>query len=58
VTPSKCWAGPVPRLKLEGVDNTAVNCTPLHRMASLPNGDLLLARGRKGVQILRYLGVR
>jgi DNA-binding beta-propeller fold protein YncE len=50
------WASAAP--ETEGADNIGVNRTPLHRMTSLPNGDLLLARGRKGVQRMTYLGVR
>lgn len=50
------WANAAP--ELEGDDNIGPNRIPLHRIAILPNGDLLLARGRRGVQRLKYLGVR
>ena len=42
----------------EGDDNIAVNKIPVHRIALLPNGDLLLTRTRRGIQRLRFLGVR
>jgi hypothetical protein len=50
------WASGTP--EVEGDDNIGVNRIPLHRMARLPNGDLLVTRGRKGIQRLKYLGVR
>jgi DNA-binding beta-propeller fold protein YncE len=50
------WANAAP--ETEGADNIGVNRTPLHRMTILPNGDLILTRGRKGVQVMKYLGVR
>jgi hypothetical protein len=49
------WANAAP--EIEGDDNIGVNRTPLHRMAVLPNGDLLVTRGRRGIQVMRYLGV-
>jgi hypothetical protein len=50
------WASAAP--ELEGEDNIGVNRIPLHRLAILPNGDLLVTRGRRGIQVMRYLGVR
>jgi DNA-binding beta-propeller fold protein YncE len=50
------WASAAP--ETEGCDNIGMNLRPLHRIAGLPNGDLLLARGQKGVQKMSYLGVR
>jgi hypothetical protein len=42
----------------EGDDNIAVNKIPVHRMALLPNGDILLTRTRRGIQRLKFIGVR
>jgi DNA-binding beta-propeller fold protein YncE len=49
------WANAAP--EHEGDDNIAVNKIPVHRMALLPNGDLLLTRTRRGVQRLKFIGV-
>ena len=49
------WTNAAP--EHEGDDNISVNKSPIHRMALLPNGDLLLGRTRRGVQRLRFLGV-
>jgi hypothetical protein len=50
------WANAAP--ELEGDDNIGVHRIPLHRFAILPNGDLLITRGRRGIQVMKYLGVR
>jgi sugar lactone lactonase YvrE len=49
------WSSGTP--ELEGVDNIGTSRIPFHRMAILPNGDLLVTRGRKGIQRMKYLGV-
>jgi hypothetical protein len=42
----------------EGDYNITNQLTALHRFALMPSGDLLLARVRPGLQVLKYLGVR
>jgi DNA-binding beta-propeller fold protein YncE len=49
------WANAAP--EPEGDDNIGPNRIPLHRFALLPNGDILLARGRNSIGRLKYLGV-
>jgi hypothetical protein len=49
------WTNAAP--EHEGDDNIAVNKIPIHRIALLPNGDLLLTRTRRGIQRLRFIGV-
>jgi hypothetical protein len=50
------WANAAP--ETEGVDNMPFCGGPLHRMTLLPNGDLIVTRTRKGIQRMRFLGVR
>jgi DNA-binding beta-propeller fold protein YncE len=49
------WANAAP--ETEGDDNIGINRIPVHHMAVMPNGDLLVTRTRKGVQVMRFLGV-
>jgi hypothetical protein len=49
------WSNGTP--EPEGVDNIGVTRIPFHRLAILPNNDLLVTRGRKGIQVMKYLGV-
>jgi hypothetical protein len=42
----------------EGDDNIGSSILPIHQIALLPNGDLLCARLRGGLQVLKYQGVR
>src|SRR5258708_38164804 len=44
------WASAAP--ETEGDDNISQHLSELHRFARMPNGDLLLARVRPGLQVL------
>lgn len=50
------WTNAAP--EPEGDDNIAQDLYELHRFARMPNGDLLLARVRPGIHVMKYLGVR
>jgi hypothetical protein len=41
----------------EGDDDIGISVLPLHQLIRVPNGDLLIAQTRKGLQVLEYLGV-
>jgi len=44
-------------LNHEDDDNIGCSIVPLHQLVRMPNGDLLIAQTRKGLQVLEYLGV-
>jgi hypothetical protein len=50
------WTNATPAT--EGDDNVSTQMHALHRIGILPNGDVLMAMTNKGIQRLRYLGVR
>ena len=49
------WHNAAP--EIEGDYNFPSYMNELHRFARLPSGDLLMARVRPGLQILKYIGV-
>ena len=50
------WHNATP--EIEGDYNFPTYMNELHRFARLPSGNLLMARVRPGLQVLKYLGVR